>query len=189
VRASEHERIGVESRHGIEISPRREARDLVLMPAFLDEGDEERAGARPDLDRRVDRVERVLVAAGADRRRGADDADTLRPRRPRRGAGAGDEHADERHALLLEEPRERDGGGRVARDDDHLDVLALEKLEVFAEKPEHRLGALRSVGETRRIAEVYDLLVGKTHRELVNDRESADSRIENADRRACIAAH
>ena len=77
--------------------------------------------------------------------------------------------------------RERVRGGRVAGDDDRLDVLRRQELADLATVAPNGVGALRSVREARRVTEVDDPLVRQLPNDLADDGETADAGVEDTD--------
>ena len=189
VRAPEHERVDLRVEHRLEILARDETRRLVIGPSFLDERNEQRTGARRDAHVGIERANRSLVRARLDRAHGADHADVPAARRGDRGARARLDDADHRHVHLLAQHGERVRRGRVARDDDALHALVAQEAGDLAAVPANGVGTLRTVRHARRVAEVDDALVRELANDFVRDRQSADARIEHADRRGIRHHH
>ena len=99
-----------------------------------------------------------------------------------RRSRAGLDDADDRQRQLGAQGTERVGRRGVARDHDGFDVLIGQKRSDLAAVAAHGVGTLRPVRHARRVAEIHDALVGKLANQLVNDGESADTRVEDADR-------
>ena len=104
-------------------------------------------------------------------------------RRRDRGARAGLDDADHRHVQLFAQRAERVRRRRVAGDDDALHALIAQKAGDLAAVAPHGVGTLRAVRHARRVAEVDDALVRKLAHDFVRDRQPADARVEDADRR------
>ena len=166
------------------------ARDLVLRPAFLGERDEERAGDVHHRPERIERADGAAVRVGRDGRLRGEDGDRRlgagtgeAPRPAERRARARPDDADDGDvADLLDDDVEREGRGRVARHDDGLDAPREEERDGAACVAAHGLGRLRSVGEARRVAEVEEVLRWQAAGDGVEDGESADPGVEEADR-------
>ena len=89
-------------------------------------------------------------------------AESLRVERGAGGcAGAGFHHADDRHVELLLRHGEARRGGRVACDDDELDVLAGEPAADLAHIAAHLVLGARAVGAARAVSQVDDRLAGQ----------------------------
>ena len=91
------------------------------------------------------------------------------------------EDADHRHRQLFLQPRQRSRGGGVARDEDELHVLLLEIGADLAREAPDLLERTRAVRQARVVAEVDEVLVRHGHEALVQNGETTDSGVEDAD--------
>ncbi len=125
----------------------------------LDQRHEARAGNGEELRAGVERAHELLVAAGAHRGLGREQADPAVSRRLDGGVRLGRDHADDRDAQLGLELRQRRRGRRVAGDDDQLHVLGLEVAADLAGKAAYLLERPRAVRQPGVVAEVDEVLV------------------------------
>ena len=77
--------------------------------------------------------------------------------------------------------RQAGGGGRVAGDEDELDVLPLEVAPDLQGKSADVVQRTRAVRQAGVVAEVDEILVRHRHQALVEDREPARARVEDTD--------
>ena len=133
--------------------------------------------------------ERVVVRLGGGGRLGADHSDPAGPGSRHRPPGRRQDHFDHRHGVPLPGVAEHRGAGGVAGDDQHLDALVdqmVEALQGVLADAGDRLVAVRRPG---RVPQIHDVLV----RQLVDHRpghgESAESGVEDADRRLGVGHH
>src|SRR5664279_1033493 len=174
-------------------------------------GDNARApyGTRPDaevrrysiecLDRLVDGDVKALVVAcntstavalGEYRRRydipvlggRGDHAHPACPRGERRGLGPGPD--DPQHGDVVPAPvlAERDGSGRVAGDDQRLDVPVDEAIEALDRIAAHLGIGPRPVWGPGVVAEVGQALLGRPPQDLAEDGQAAHAGVEDTDR-------
>ena len=150
--------------------------------AGLHERDELRAGLLGHVDERIKIAQRAQVRARSHREGGREDPDGAPRGRGQRGRGARPHHADHRHARFVAHGLERDGCCGVAGDDDELAITSRE--------PSHRLACelqdlprlARAVRHARLVAEVDRRLLGQLTAKLSENGETADARVEQADR-------
>src|SRR5207302_10258620 len=157
------------------------SRDGVIDPALFHEGNEERTGARGHADGGIEVPDGSLVRTGVHGARRTNDTDVSSATRPYRGAGAGLDDAEDGHRELVTKDRQRVRGRGVARDDDRFHVLITQERRDLAAVSADRVGTLGAIGDTRRVAEIHDALVRQLPHELMDDGETADARVEDAD--------
>jgi hypothetical protein len=92
----------------------------------------------------------------------------------------GRDHADDRHLQPLLELRQRSRGSRVAGRHDELDPLRLEVARDLARIAADLVERPRPVGEPGEVTEVEEILVRHRHQALVQNREPARARVEDA---------
>src|SRR6266571_383546 len=73
------------------------------------------------------------------------------------------------------------GGNSVASHDDHLDIMADEKVRILRCILTDDLGRFWSVRYTRRITEINYIFVRQPLHQGLHDRQSTDPRIEHTD--------
>jgi hypothetical protein len=169
---------------------RRSASTVTSSPggdAALDELDEARAGRARQLDGAVRRsgggVHRVHVGAGGDRADGADDAGAARRGGRDEGTGPRFDDVEHRHRQGVPEIVEAGGGGRVAGDDDDLDVVVLDEApRQLPGEPAHVLGRLGSVGIAPGVADVHEVLAGQEVDDGSRDGQPSEAGVEHPDR-------
>ena len=189
MRAAEDDDARPRRHDGREVEPRGLARDLVLGPPLLRERDEERAGDVHHRAERVERADRPPVGVGGDGRLRGEDGDRRFGRgpgdaagRPERGAGPRLDDAEDRDLpRLLDDRVEGEGRGRVARDDESLHAAREEERDGAARVTADRLGRLRAVGQARGVSEVEEVLGGEPAGDGVEDGQSSDAGVEEAD--------
>ena len=183
MRAPEHQHVHTHVVQGVEILVRDELGRGVIEPALFDERHEQRAGAGVDGRVGADRLDRPLVGPAGDRAGRPDHADPSGLGRLRRRAGAGLDHADQRHGGAPPKIVERLRGDRVARDDQRLHAALHEVREDLRTVAPHGLGRLRAVGNARRVAEVDHRLVRQPLEQRARDGEPPDPGVEHPERR------
>ena len=148
------------------------------------------ASARPghgdgdELDAGVEVVDGLLVASAGDRGLRGEQPDTAVARRLPGGVGLRRHDAEHGQPRLALQGGQRSGRGRVARDHDELHAARLEQPVELAGVAEQLVAGARPVGETARVAEVDEVLVGEPDEAGVEDGQPSHSRVEHADRRA-----
>src|SRR5579884_2867817 len=182
VRAAENEGVDAAVAEAREVGFGHGPRHRALRPAFLGEGDEERAGARVDLEIGDERAQRLRVRPRGDRRLGGDHADATAPRARHRRPRSGLDDAHDRQVVARAQGVEGHRRHRVARDHEHLHVALDEELRVLERVAGDRLGGLGAVGIAARVAEVDDVLARQRAHDRVHDREPAHARVEDPDR-------
>ena len=93
--------------------------------------------------------------------------------------GAGLDHADHGAGAYRLERRQAVGAGGVAGDDDELGLVPLEQLPHLERVALDGAVALGAVGQTGRVPQVDQLLLGQQLTQGVDDREAPDARIED----------
>src|SRR5579862_9276935 len=181
VRAAEDEGVHVRLHYFFQVTADDLVGDGVLQPPFLDEGDEHGARLAGDVHAGVERVDGPLVRAALDGGPGADDADAPVARGGDGGPSAGDDDADDGDFQEFFQPRDRQGRGGVARDDDelglfreqeggYLDAVTLDGLRAFA-----------PVRHARGVAYIEDVFRGEEIAQSGGDGQPADAGVEYAD--------
>ena len=165
----------------VEVAVHHRLDHRAVAPALLRQRDEQRAGPRDHRRLRQATVNRRLVCAATHRALGRDhrDAPGTRCCASRRCAGL--HHAQHRHGRELgSQVVERHGGGGVARHHQALHAALAQQRRGLQRVAADRCGALRTVREPRRVAEVDEVLVRQRRRERAQHREPADAGIEHA---------
>jgi hypothetical protein len=181
VRAAEDHGVDAGVGHGVEVLVRCGQHRVAHRLAPLDELDEARTGLRHQRHVRC-RRERVVVRHRGLRDRGADHPDPVVA-----GGGHGPphrrpDHLDHRDRVALPGVAQHRGAGGVAGDHEHLHAALDEVVQALEGVLTHRPDRLRPVRLPGGVAEVEHRLV----RELVEHRpghgQSAEARVEDADR-------
>ena len=159
MRAAEDERIDCRRRASAGDIAAGSVGDFAFEPAFLDQRDEQRAGAGDDADFGVQLSDGALVGAALDRGAGADDADVAVARGGGGGLRAGSDDAGDADREVFFEDGQREGGGGVAGDDDGLGVSLEKKRGDLQAVTLHRGGAFSAVGDAGGVAEILDRFV------------------------------
>src|SRR5690349_6688162 len=103
-------------------------------------------------------MERAFVGARADRALRGDHADAARGARARPSTGAGLDDADDGYVELVAEVIEGDGAHRVARDDEHFDVVGDEPRRARSCVADDGIRAPSTVRYAGRVPEVDEIL-------------------------------
>ncbi len=148
----------------------------------LDHRHEARGRVLVDLDRRVLVLDRVEVGVRADGGRRRDDAHAPVARGERRRGGAGPDDAQHRQVVAGPQVAERDGRGRVAGDDQRLDVARRELVEGLGGEPADLVVRPDAVGGAGVVAEVDRGFVRRPAEDLAEDGQATDARVEDTDR-------
>ena len=157
---------------------------LVIGPADLCQGDEERAG---DLCNRCTRRagrDGTRVGLASNRALGGEHCKAAGPAGLQSDSDTGVHDAHYRDPQRCGEAlqrRESMGGGRVAGDDEGLDSLLEQERCELNGVPLHGLRRAGAVGHARRVAEVQGRLIGQAVVDGLEDGETADSRVEDPD--------
>src|SRR5664279_1618047 len=150
--------------------------------AGLHERHEGRRRVLVDLDGRVLLLDRVEVRVRADRGGRGDHAHPARPRGERRGLGPGPDDPQRGDVVPAPVLAERDGGGRVAGDDQRLDVPVDEAIEALDRIAAHLGVGPRPVRGPGVVAEVGQALLGRPSQDLAEDGQAAHAGVEDTDR-------
>ncbi len=190
VRAAEHERVHIGSKHRCQVLPGQVEHLRPAGDAALDQLHELRRGGSGQLQVRGG-GEGVLVGAGVDGRAGADHPDAS-------GTGGGHgaphgrlDHLDHRdppaHGVALARVAQHCSGGGVARDHQHLHPGGDQVVHHGQRVRTHLGDRQRAVGSVGGVADVEHGLFWQ----LVDDgpgyRQTPDTGVEDADR--CIIHH
>jgi hypothetical protein len=151
-------------------------------PPGLDHGHEGRRRVLVDLDERVLVLDGLEVGMRADGGLGGDDADTAGPRGQRSGRGARPDDAHDGHVVPGTHRRQGHGRGRVAGDDDRLDVTRREHVEALQAEAHDFVVGPWPVRRPRVVAEVDGRLAGRAAEDLAQDGQATDTRVEESDR-------
>jgi hypothetical protein len=150
--------------------------------AGLDERDQGRRRVLVDLDRGVLILDRGEVGVRADRRGGRDDPDPSVAARERRRRGPRPDDAEHRQVVSASVLADPDGRGRVAGDDERLDVALHEGIERLGRELEDLLVRPDAVGGAGVVTEVDRGLARRPTQDLLQHGHPADARIEHPDR-------
>src|SRR5438105_2093097 len=188
VRAAEDDGVDAGRLQRVRVLPHRVGRLRGEGIVALDQRHEPRAGDRDEVDAGVERVHELVVAPRRDRRLRRHEPDAPIARRLDGRVRLRRDHADDRHAELLLELRERGRGGGVAGDENELHALGLEEAADLEREATDLRERPRPVGQPRVVAEVDEVLVAHRHEALVQDGEPAHPRVEDAHRPRIHAA-
>ena len=156
---------------------------LPVEPAFFRQCHEGRGGLGMTDDIRVEVRECARIGAGPDRGFRGEECDVPLPAPGECTPGTG--HDDTDHGLRGQsrfDLGEGDGGDGVAGDDQEFDAKRIEKARGMERLLPDAVGTFCAVGEVCGIAEIGVVFARQEMIERVEDRESADPRIKNADR-------
>ena len=193
VRAAEDDRVDAGGLQRRRVLAYRRCCLLGKRIVALDQRHEPRAHDRDHGHAGVERVHERLVAAARDGRLRREQADPAVARRLHGRVRLRRDHADDRHAQLRLQLRQRGRRRRVAGDDDELDALRLEEGADLAREAAHLRERTRPVRQPGAVAEIDEVLVRQGDEALVQHRQAADARVEHSDRplvhaRDCRAA-
>jgi hypothetical protein len=189
MRAAEQERIGIES--GIEMGGaglierfgQVDASDFggdgMGNPAFLDEGDEERAGFFDDAE--VVDCTGVGVGVAFDGGRGAEDENVAGDGSGISGSGSSFDDPEDRDAGCVANFVQCESGGRVAGDDEKFSALLLEKLSGGDGVACDGALGFRAIRKSGGVSEINEVNAGELGQEGAEDGESTEAGIEDAD--------
>ncbi len=182
VGASEDHRVYVRRPQRVRVVAQHPKQRVVPRLAGLDRRSQSRAGDAGDLDAGIIGADHPLVTSARHGRLGREQADAPIAGGLGCGARLRPHDAHDRHVDVGLQELERRGGRRVARDDDQLGVLCDEPVGDRERAFLQLTGRLLSVWEPRRVAEVHEVLGGQRDQTFLEDRQPADSGIEDADR-------
>ena len=188
MRAAEHERVDPFLHEWADVLHDDFVGDGALQPAFFNERDQERAGARAHLHFWIERAKRALVSAAVDRSAGADDAHVAVASRGDGGLRARLNHSGDRDGQSGGQLGKGEGRRGIAGDYDCLRVLAQKHRGDFKAVALHRRRALSAVRDARGVAEIKNGLVRQQSPQRAHDRETADAGVEYPDRLRIAAA-
>ena len=182
MRAAEHERIDPFPHECFQITRKDLIGDCILQPAFFDQRDEQRASANGDVNLRVQRSQSPLIRAAADRRAGPDHADVTIASSGNGGARTGQDDAGHRDPESFLQLRQCQGRSSVASHHDRFCIFREENVRDLETVTFDRARTLSAIGNSRRVAQVKNLLVRQKSAQFTHDGEPPNTRVENADR-------
>ena len=179
--AAEDEGVDALGEERVEVAAEHLVGDGILDQAFLDEGNEERAGSAVDCRAGFQGEDGFLVSAAGDGRAGADDADGFVFGRIDGGFGSGNDDADDGDFEDLFHAGDAEGRGGVAGDDDHFGASGEKKISDLDAVALDGFAAFSTVGNARGVADVEDVFVREEAAQAGGDGEASDAGVENAD--------
>jgi hypothetical protein len=130
-----------------------------------------------------------LICASADRAFRGDNGNVLRHGSGDGGLRARFDDADDGQQGMMQPQRiERRRGSRIARYDETANAPLQQCGRTLQGVAQDRFGALGAVGQSCGIAQIDEILCGHRQAQCAQYRQSADPRIEHADRDTRLAA-
>ncbi len=182
VRAAKDDRVDIDVREWLQVSPGGKCGDLASDPTLFGERHEQGSRSSKHLHRLAFTVNCTLVRAGRNRARRREDADAPGPGRLDPGARTRLNDPDNRNVEARLELVERDSARRIARNDQQLDVEAQQALGASDGVLDHSPGAARPVWNPRRIAKIDQVLRGQCPANGAGHRKATQARVEDSNR-------